>query len=312
MRQLFIQTLTALAKKDPRVVLLTGDLGFKILDDYRATCTKQFLNVGVAEASLIGMSTGMAMEGKIPFAYSIASFLIMRPFEHIRNDVAFHKANVKLVGVGGGFSYGPNGPSHHALNDVALMRVLPEMTVLTPGDAREALWAVQAAHAHQGPVYIRLGRGGEGIVHQAPLSLALGKSIMLKDGQDIAILVSGLMLAHAVEVAAALEAQGKSVRLVSIPCVKPLDMEMLADTFKTCRYVFTLEEHSRHGGFGSAIAEAAIEYRLPVDKLHIIAVPDKTIHETGSHAYLREQAGLTPAQMLKKIMQVTENYAHRT
>ena len=127
MRQAFIHTLGALAAHDRNVLLLTGDLGFKVFDEFRAKYPKQFFNAGVAESNMIGFAAGLSLEGKIPFTYSIATFLTMRPFEHIRNDICFHKANVKLVGVGGGFSYGPNGATHHALNDVALMRILPEI-----------------------------------------------------------------------------------------------------------------------------------------------------------------------------------------
>lgn len=312
MRQVFIRALMNLAKKDPRIVLATGDLGFKVFDDYRAQCPGQFLNLGVAEASLIGMSAGMALEGRIPFAYSIITFLTMRPFEQIRNDICFHKANVKLVGVGGGFSYGPNGPSHHALNDVALMRLLPEMTVLTPGDPHEALWAIETAYQHKGPVYIRLGRSGEEAVHGGPLNLGYGKSVLVKEGQDIALLVSSLLLQNAVTASGVLQEQGKTVRLVSFPSIKPLDEEMLENTFKNFKFIFTVEEHSVCGGLGSAIAELALARQWPVQRLHIIAAPDSTMHKVGSHEYLRFQSGLDAEQIAQKILTVMETYAYRS
>ncbi len=301
MRNVFIRTLTALAKDDSRVILATGDLGFKVFDDFRRQVPRQFLNIGVAEASMMGMAAGLALEGKVPFCYSIATFLTMRPFEQIRNDICFHHANVKIVGVGGGFSYGPNGPTHHALHDVALMRVLPEMTVLTPGDTHEALWAVEAAYRHKGPVYLRLGRAGDGAVHKAAVKPVLGKSILIKDGKDAAIFTSGLMLATAVETTALLEAQGIRTRLVSFPSVKPLDEAMIAESFKECAHIFTLEEHGMAGGFGAAVAEYALASDLPVDKMCIIGAPPVTIHETGSHDHLRALAGLTPAQIHQTI-----------
>ena len=312
MRQVFVRTLMNLAKKDPRIVLATGDLGFKIFDDYRAQCPNQFLNLGSAEASLIGISAGMALEGKIPFAYSIVPFLTMRPFEQIRNDVCFHKANVKLVGVGGGYSYGPNGPSHHGLSDIALMRLLPEMTVLTPGDPHEALWAVETAYQHKGPVYIRLGRAGEEPVHKGPVNLSYGKSILVKEGEDIAILVTGLLLPNALTAANILQKQDKTARVVSFPSVKPLDEEMLKDIFNNFSYIFTIEEHSICGGFGSAVAEFALARKWPVQKLHIIGAPDTTIHTVGSHEYLRFQAGLTAEQIAQKILTITQDYAYRS
>ena len=303
MRSAFIHALTGLAKNDRRIVLATGDLGFKVFDDYRYQCPTQFLNVGVAESNLMGIAAGLALEGKVPFCYSIASFLTMRPFEHIRNDICFHHANVKLVGVGGGFSYGPNGPSHHALNDVALMRTLPEMAVLAPGDIHEAAWAVEAAYKHKGPVYIRLGRAGEGAVHKGPLNMTLGQSILIKDGKDIAILASGLMLKTAVAASALLETQGISTRAVSFPSVKPLDGPTITESFKDCAHIFTLEEHGSAGGFGSAVAEFALANDLPAAKMRIIGAPPVTAHQTGSHEYLRAWAGLTPPQIYKTILE---------
>lgn len=302
MRNVFIRALTELAKEDRQIVLMTGDLGFKVFDDFRGICPDQYLNVGVAEASLIGMAAGMALEGKMPFCYSITPFLTMRPFEQIRNDICFHHANVKIVGVGGGFSYGPNGPSHHALCDVALMRVLPEMTILTPGDPHEALWAVEAAYQHTGPVYIRLGRAGEPAVHQNPLKIVIGKSILMQEGSDVAILVSGLMLKTAVDVTNLLKEQGLSVRLVSFPTVKPLDEAAIEEAFSACSYVFTLEEHTASGGFGSAVIEAALDLGLEAKKMRIIATPDKTAHHSGHQEYLQQWAGLSAPQIVETIL----------
>jgi len=302
MRQAFIQSLQALAQKDPRVLLLTGDLGFKVFDDFRKSFAPRFLNVGVAESNMIGLAAGLALEGKIPFAYSIVSFLTMRPFEHIRNDICFNNANVKLVGVGGGLSYGPNGPTHHALNDVALMRVLPEMSVICPGDPHEARWAIEAAYRHQGPVYIRLGRAGEPCVHQQALQTAWGQAIQLQDGHDIALLVNGLLLPQANAVASLLSKEGLTVRLLSFPSVKPLDHAQIMDSFNQCEFVFTIEEHNLAGGFGSAVMELANQRGLKLEKLRVIACPDLTIHKTGSHEYLRREAGLTTPQIFKKIL----------
>lgn len=311
MRTALTQTLVGLAQRDPRIILATGDLGFKVLDEFREKCPRQFLNMGVAEASLIGMATGLALEGKIPVCYSIAPFLTMRPFEQIRNDVCFHNANVKLVGLGGGFSYGPNGPSHHALNDVALMRSLPEMTVLTPGDEYEAQWAIEAACAHAGPVYIRLGRSGEGKVHEGRLRLKIGQSMELKQGSDVAILASGLMLTRSLEVARILDEREISVRLISFPSVKPLDKAVLSDVFERCGQVFTLEEHGIAGGFGSAVAELALSSNWPTGKLHILGVPAKTYHQCGDSDYLRGQAGLSTTRLVSSITNVLKkNYVN--
>ena len=301
MRQAFVNTLEDIAAKDPRVLLLSGDLGFKVFDAYRARLPKQFLNTGVAESNMVGMAAGMSMQGKVPFIYSIVPFLVMRPFEQIRNDVCFHRANVKIVGVGGGFSYGPNGTSHHAMNDVALMRALPEMTILTPGDPQEARLAVLAAHAHQGPVYIRLGRGQDDSVHQGTIQFKLGQAIHMRQGTDVGIIVSGVMLKTAVAVADALKADGLSVHLISMPTVKPVDGQAIEGMMAKCSKVFTLEEHSRIGGMGSAVLEFCHAQGLDTRKLKCLAAPDQTIHETGTQEYLRDCAGLSVGKIIGSI-----------
>lgn len=301
MRQAFVNTLSELAAQNPQLLLLTGDLGFKLFDDFRFKYPKQFLNAGVAESNMMGLAAGLSLEGKSPFVYSIATFLIMRPFEQIRNDICFHNANVKLVGVGGGFSYGPNGTSHHALNDVALMRALPEMSVLCPGDPWEARWALEQAFDHHGPVYVRLGRGQDEHVHPARLALKWGQGILMREGQDVGIIASGLMLKTAVDVADELQKKGLSVRLVSMPSVKPLDERMVRATFEQCTAVFTLEEHYSTGGLGSAVMEWGVRNSTDTSKLHCFAVPDITFHDIGSQEYLRRQAGLGVDQIVQHI-----------
>jgi transketolase len=302
MRSAFIKALTIKAQSDPRVLLLTGDLGFKVFDDFRVKCPNQFLNMGVAESQMVSVAAGLALEGKKPFIYSITSFLTMRPYEQIRNDISFHKAAVCMVGVGGGFSYGPNGSSHHALTDVALMRALPEMNIFTPADAHEAAWAVEAAFEQSTPSYIRLGRAGEPNVHSGPLTDA-SDGIVLRQGNEIAVLVSGFILPNAIQAVDLLSRQGHSVRLISFPSIKPLAHELIAQAFEECSHVFTVEEHSVVGGFGSAVMELACAQQWDARKLCIVAVADSTVHEVGSHDYLRHQAALSTEQILRRMQQ---------
>lgn len=306
MRAAFIDQLITIAGVQKNVMLLTGDLGYKVFDQFRKNYADRFINVGVAESFLIGAATGLALEGKIPVCYSIAPFLTMRPFEFIRNDICFHHANVKLVAVGGGYSYGPNGASHHALNDVALMSSLPEMTVLTPADTHEARWAIEAAIKIKGPVYIRLGRSGELPVHESPITVKLGKSIVLSEGKDVAILVSGFILSNALIASEQLVSQGISVRLVSFPSIKPIDEAAIHESFKTCKVVATIEEHGFVGGFGSIVMQKALAKKDDLKKFIPIYAPDETLHVTGSQAYLQQIAGLSPEAIVDKILKKLE------
>src|SRR5215470_7905653 len=243
MRNAFVRGLTAAAAADDRIVFLTGDLGFKLFDDFAQRFPGRFINVGVAEATMASVATGLALAGKKPFIYSIAPFVTLRCYEQIRNDICYHAADVTVVGVGGGYSYGPNGPTHHALEDIAVMRVLPNMTVVCPGDPLETIAAVQALVVHRGPAYLRLGRAGEPAVHPAPVSFRIGQSLVLREGHDIALLSTGNMLATAVQVADGLAAAGLTCRVVSMPTIKPLDTPTLDDAFRCTRLVVTLEEH---------------------------------------------------------------------
>jgi len=303
MRNAFIKELTRLAGENPDVILLTGDLGFKVFDEFIKLYPKQFLNIGVAEANMAGIAAGLAIEGKRPFMYSIAPFATMRCYEQIRNDICFHQANVKIVGVGGGLSYGPNGPTHHVLMDIAIMRALPYMTVICPGDPVEATCATKAACLHRGPVYIRLGRSNEKVIHSKTPDFKIGKGIVLREGNEVAIISTGNMLETAVCVADELAREGKSVRLVSLPTIKPLDTELLKDCLKNFECVFTLEEHSTIGGLGSAVAELAASFDLREARLKCFGAPDAVFHTAGSHEYLRKLAGLSAEQISEKMIQ---------
>ncbi len=310
MRNAFIKKLTEVAEKNKDLLLLTGDLGFRVLDGFRDLYPKQFFNIGVAEANMASIAAGMALEGKCAFIYSIAPFVTMRCYEQIRNDICFHKANVKVVSVGGGYSYGNNGPTHHALTDIALMRVLPEMTVICPGDPVEAACATEAAAEYNGPVYLRLGRSNERVIHQGPPDFKIGKGLILKEGDGAALISTGNMLDAAMDAAEALSQTGVSCRVVSLHTVKPLDTELLRECFDNFPAVFTLEEHSILGGLGSAVLEFAAKSEINSTKLKTIAAPDQTIHETGSHEHLRRLAGLTAEQITHTIKKSLKEKHH--
>jgi transketolase len=296
MRNAFIRALTEVAAEDPRIVFLTGDLGFKLFDDFARRYPGRFMNVGVAEATKAGVASGLALEGKKPFIYSIVPFATLRCYEQIRNDLCYHEADVTVVGVGGGFSYGPNGPTHHALEDIAVTRVLPNMSVVCPGDPAETVAAVHALAAHRGPAYLRLGRAGEPAVHPGPVRFAIGESLLVRDGDDATLLSTGNMLATAVRTADLLAEDGVRCRVISMPTVKPLDTVAIDHAATRTRAVVALEEHSVLGGFGSAVAEFLAERGAPV-RFKRVGAADRFSHLCGDQEFHRDAHGLTPARV---------------
>ena len=260
MRIAFINTLSEIARQDKRVILLTGDLGFSVFEKYIEELPRQFLNMGVAEQNMTGVAAGLAMEGKIPIIYSIVPFATMRNFEQIRNDICYQNLNVKIVGVGAGFSYGPYGHTHHGLEDIGILRTLPNLVILAPGDPLEVKLATQAMLKHKGPVYLRLGKAGEPNVHEKLLQFKIGKGIIIIKGNDITLVATSTMLYRGCEVVKELEKKGIKTRLVSMHTIKPVDTELIHDSAQKTKAIFTLEEHSLIGGLGSAVAEVLAEY----------------------------------------------------
>lgn len=300
MRNAFVRALECAARSDPRIVLLTGDLGFKIFDAFAAEFPGRCINVGVAEANLIGVAAGLALAGMRPFAYSIATFATLRCLEQIRNDVCYQNVPVTIVGVGGGYSYGHNGPTHHALEDIAVMRVLPNMTVVCPGDPVETELAVHAAATYGRPLYLRLGRAGDPRVYSDPPEFRIGQAITVREGRDCVLISTGGILPVAVAAADRLRRAGIECRVVSMHTVKPLDHACLRACVRDTVAIFTMEEHSRIGGLGSAVAEWAVANAQPAPRA-CFAVEDQFAHVSGGQNYLREQAGLTPGRIADAI-----------
>lgn len=309
MRTAFIETLNELADKDDRVCLIVGDLGYSVIEAFAQKHPNQFVNAGVSEQNMIGLAVGMALTGKVVFTYSIGNFGTLRCLEQIRNDVCYHRANVKVVAVGGGLAYGNLGVTHHASEDVAIMRALPNMTVVAPGDPVEARLATRAVVALDGPCYLRLGKAGEPVVHTMEPDFALGRALTLRDGSDLTLIASGGMLATADKVAKALAEQGLGVRLLSMHTVKPLDKEAATRAAVETRYVFTLEEHSIDGGLGGAVAEVMAELdpgRAPLKRIGLRPEFNKTV---GDQNYLKKLHGLDEESVLKTIQQIiTRSY----
>ena len=301
MRDAFIRGLTTLAESDNRIMLLTGDLGYKLFDDFAVRYPGRFLNMGVAEQNMVGVAAGLATEGFRPFVYSIATFATLRCLEQIRDDVCYNDLPVTIVGVGGGFSYGANGPTHHATEDLTMMRALPHMTVVAPGDPVETEQSIAALVAIDGPAYLRLGRTGDPVVHKTRPAFRIGKAITLKEGEDCALISTGGMLPESVEAAALLANRGIAARVVSMHTVKPLDEHALEQSFRT-KLTVTLEEHSRVGGLGSAVSEWMTTEHVP-GHLLMIAAKDSFASKTGSQESLRRCNGLNAESIALQVQE---------
>ncbi|HEX8096994.1 MAG TPA: transketolase C-terminal domain-containing protein [Pyrinomonadaceae bacterium] len=304
MRNAFAAEITALAAEDERLVLLSGDIGNKLFDGYKAQFPQRFLNCGVAEANMIGMAAGMAMSGLRPVTYTITPFTTSRCLEQIRVDVCYHNVPVVIVGVGGGLSYAGLGATHHSCEDIAFLRMLPNMTVICPGDAVEVRQALRAALKHNGPVYIRLGKKGEPVVHQETPDFVIGKGIVMRAGRDVCLLSTGNMLPTAVRAAEELEARGVSAQVVSFHTVKPLDEALLQKAFSRFTTVVTVEEHSRLGGLGGSVAEWLSDQPPQKARLCRVGTEDRFLHEAGKQSYARECFGLTPENIAKVSLEM--------
>ncbi|MBI3576833.1 hypothetical protein HY086_02205 [Candidatus Gottesmanbacteria bacterium] len=303
MRIAFVNTLREMARRDKRIMLLTGDLGYSVFEEFIEEFPKQFLNMGVSEQNMAGVAAGLSMEGKTPLIFSIIPFATMRNFEQIRNDICYQNLNVKIVGVGAGFSYGPYGHTHHGLEDIGILRTLPNLTILTPGDPIEVHLATRAMMELEGPTYLRLGKAGEPNVHKTTPSFTVGKGIVVREGGDLSLLAMSTLLFRATEVLEELGRKGITTRLVSMHTIKPIDVDLIIDCVKKNKAIFTLEEHSIIGGLGSAVAEVLAEYGKPVI-FKRLGVPDRFTKAIGNQEYMRAANGLSADQITKQILDI--------
>ena len=305
MRDTFVKTLIELAKENKNIELLTGDLGFGVLKPFWETLPDQFTDAGIAEQNMTTVAAGMALEGKTVFTYSIGNFPTLRCLEQIRNDCTYHNANVKIVCVGGGLVYGSLGMSHHATEDLAIMRALPDMVVMAPGDPVEAAEATKAITAHQGTCYLRLGRGGERRIHNSIPDFKIGKAILIADrrktsGPNIALFSTGAILDEVCDACAALEKKGVGVIQYSFPTVKPIDQETILECAKGADAIFTVEEHNITGGFGSAVAEVLAGAGAGTP-LYRLGLNDEYCTKVGSQQYLRNEYGISAEKIVEYI-----------
>ena len=292
MRAAFVRALIELADRDPRVALLVGDLGYTVVEPFAEAHPKRFFNVGVAEQNMVGVATGLAEGGFIPYTYSIATFAALRPYEFIRNGPILHRLPVRIVGVGGGFEYGAAGASHHALEDVAVMRAQPALTVIAPADHRQAATAFHALWDVPGPAYYRIGKDDSVVVDGLDGRFRVGRAEMVRDGMDALFVAMGPV---SIEAQAAVDALGRAGRrcgLAIVASVSPPPIEDLAAELAKRPLAITVEEHFVNGGLGSLVAEIIAERGLGC-RLVRCGVRAPADGLTGSQRYLRELHGLT-------------------
>lgn len=306
MRTAFFTALEDMAGLDERVNLIVGDLGFGVVESFISRFPDRFFNAGVAEQDMTGIATGMALTGSVVFTYSIANFPTLRCLEQVRNDVCNHQANVKIVAVGGGLAYGPLGFSHHATEDLAIMRCLPNLHVAAPGDPIETDAVTRAVGEVEGPAYLRLGKAGEAAVHEAKLALPPGSSVEIRSGADVTLFVTGGLLPNAVAAVDLLAARGVDVRLVSMPWIAPLDTDAVVRAGLETELVVTLEEHSVVGGLGGAVAEVLSELANHA-ALHRIGLPRAFCSVVGSQQYLRQLYGLDADTIARRVETALRN-----
>jgi transketolase len=305
MRRTCLDQVHALARRDERVVFIGSDLGPGTLDAFKSEFPDRFFMEGVSEQAVIGMAAGMAMEGYVPYVNTIATFLTRRCFEQVAVDVCLHNLPVRLIGSGGGLVYAPLGPTHLATEDMAIMRALPNMTVVAPADADEMTRFMATTLDWPGPIYIRLAKGGDPIISRDADGFRIGKAITLREVPEggVALIAIGVMVNRALKAAETLAGEGIGVGVLNVHTLKPLDSDTILSQARQARAVFTLEEHTVTGGLGSAVAETLIE---GLEGAHPIVrrlgIPDAFPAAYGSQDSLMETYGLQPEQIFETVL----------
>lgn len=293
MRSTFVNTLTELARKNDKIICVIGDTGFSVFEEFEKEFKERFINVGIAEQNFVSVGAGLAAMGMKPYIYNVVSFMTLRGLEEIVLDICYQENPVVLVGVGGGHAYGPAGPTHHAYFDIALMCMMPNMTVVCPADPVEMKAVMEVSENFDKPLYIRIGRSVDPVVHKEPISFEIGKAIAMKEGKDGVLFATGTMVKDAVAVCDLLKQVGIDLALYSMHTIKPLDTCLIEKCIEDYPAIFTLEEHSVNGGLGSAVGDVILNNR---EKGNVIfekfGFPDMFAPVTGSREYLNSCYGL--------------------
>jgi transketolase len=307
MRTAFIEELIRLAERDERIWLVSGDLGYSVLEAFADRFPKRFVNAGVAEQNMTGVAAGLALAGKTVFTYSIANFPVMRCLEQIRNDVCYHNLNVKIVAVGGGLAYGSHGYTHHGVEDLAVMSAMPNLTVAAPGDPVETRAILRVIASRSGPAYLRLGKAGEPVLHQADIKVHYGKAIEMRAGNDLTLIAIGGILANTLCAADKLADAGYSVRLLSMPFAVPLDEDAIRKAANEAGVILTVEEHGA-GGLGAAVGECIARLGIPTTFVPL-RLRNDPIKISGTQEQLRALQGLSAEDIARSAVSA---FQHRT
>jgi transketolase len=296
MRTAFINQLIEEARKNSKVFLIVGDLGFSVVEPFVEEFPQQFLNIGIAEQNMAGVAAGLAMEGYCVYIYSIANFPTLRCIEQIRYDICYHNLNVKIIAVGGGFAYGPLGPSHHATEEIGMLRTIPNLTICAPGDPIEASEVTKLSANTFGPFYIRLGKAGEPVVHESNIVLSIGNCLPILSGKKNAVFTMGATLKYAKDFVIN---NSLNASVYSFPFIKPLNKLNLLEIFLRYENIITIEEHQSSAGFGSAILEVLNDLQEEdliqlnqIPRIRRVAIPNKFYSIAGTQNYLRNAAGI--------------------
>lgn len=307
MRNSLIKTICEEAQINDNIVILTGDLGYHVLDKFSDMYPDRFINCGIAEENMTSVAAGLALEGKCAFTYSIGNFCSLRCLEQIRNDICYHNANVKIVSLAAGFAYGSLGMSHHATEDIACMRALPNMTVFSPCDPLETIAVTKAAIKLKTPCFIRLGRGGEVNLREEFNDFEVGKSYLLSKGDKVVVFSTGAITIEAKKAIDKLGKEGIAVSLYTFPTIKPIDKKCIISCAKNYKRIISVEEHQITGGFGSSIAEVLAEISGEHATLIRVGLQDKYTSVVGDTDYLRNYYNLSSDYIYKLIKNIYEN-----
>ena len=303
MRDAFINSLTELAENDKDIILLTGDLGFGVFEEFETRFPGQYFNVGIAEQNMMGLAAGLSLEGKKVLAYSIGNFASLRCLEQIRNDACYHDANITIVASGGGFSYGSLGMSHHTTEDLAILRALPNMVVVAPCTKNEAKEATKQLVSTKGVGYLRLDKtAAEEVALAQPFSI--GKSRIFREGTDLTLIATGGILEEAVLAAKELEQFGLDVKILGIHTVKPIDKEEILKSALETGGLVVIEEHNKDGGLGSAVAEVCMDHAVLPNKFLRIGLNNTFSSIVGSQHYLRAQYEIDHKAIVSSVMRL--------
>ena len=303
MRDEFSEELFKLASKDKNLIFITADLGYGVFNKFASHFPNQYLNVGVAEQNMIGIATGLGLEGKRVFVYSIANFTILRCLEQIRNDAAYHDVNLTLVSSGGGFTYGPLGMSHHATEDIAIMRSIPGINVIVPSSAWESRLATRELGKKKGINYLRIEKGGEKNPPYKKSKFKIGQATYHINGSDITIIAAGGIIEECILASKYFNQKGLSVAVLSMHTIKPIDRKSIIEAAKNTKALITVEEHNEIGGLGSAVSEVISTESLNCN-FKMVALKDKFSSIVGDQKYLRKKYNLDSKAIIKTITKV--------